>query len=352
MRSSMKKWILGFVSLLVSWQGFAQGVEEIVIGKRYSIKASVLDEDRSIQVYLPASYSKESAIKHSYPVIYLLDGESNFNYLTAFVEKLTRSPYPSMPEAIIVGIENTNRTRDLTPTVKQPSKMSAEQDSKIKGETGGNAAFFDFLENDLYSHINQNYRTNGYNIFIGHSFGGITALNHMLNGKDIFNAYIVHDPSIWWDEQVMLKRFQASKGKDFNHKFLFLTQVGESENKGAQEDHYQGIKAFNHYLQTKPFINLNYRYAQYEGENHGTVPLKGNLDGLRYIFDGFSINIKAVANNPQLIEQSFSAFNKKMHFEFKPSPDYLSNVISFLEQGQHRESADIIKTYQQKLYAQ
>lgn len=346
---TVKRWALFLVALLTSWQVNAQTATDIVIGKRYQIQAQALGEERHIQVYLPESYYHEGSAQHRYPVIYLLDGESNFNYLSAFVDKLTRSPYPAMPESIIIGIENTNRTRDLTPTAKQADNMNAEQRNKIQGETGGNALFFDFLENDLYSYVNKTYRTNGYNTLIGHSFGGITALNHMLNGKDIFNAYIVHDPSIWWDDQVMLKRFKAAQGKDFKHKFLFLTQVGERENNESLSDHYRSIKEFNSYLGTQPFKNLNYQYAQYATENHGTIPLKGNLDGLRYVFDGFTINIKQIAKNPALIEQSFTAFNKKMHFEFKPSPEYLTTVLNFLEQGKQEAAVKEIRAYQKRL---
>lgn len=324
--------------------------QPVEIGKSYTIKSSILNEDRTIQIYLPPGYHETKYPHQMYPVIYLLDSETNFNYLTAYIDKLSKYPYPAIPEMVIVGIVNTNRTRDLTPTKVLAENMSKEQTSKIKGDNGGNTEFFKFINQELFPYINTAYRTLDYKVFIGHSFGGITALNNLLNYTDMFNAYIVHDPSIWWDDKVILKEYTSKSNKDFKYRKLFLTQVGESENKGHLSDHYNAIRSFNELLSSKTPANLAYKYAQYDGEDHGSIPLKGNLDGLRYIFDGYQINFKDIKTNPTLIQDSFEKLSKSMHYSFIPTEKYLDTVITFYSNANNKELADIITTYKDSLY--
>jgi len=46
-------------------------------------------------------------------VIYLLDAQTNFNYFTTLMEKLTQG-IPNIPEMIVVGIESVERDSDFT----------------------------------------------------------------------------------------------------------------------------------------------------------------------------------------------------------------------------------------------
>lgn len=332
---------------------FAQPInaqEAIETGKTYTIQSKVLNEDRKIQVYLPAGYNEAQYPNQQYPVIYLLDGESNFNYLTAYLDKLSRYPYPSIPEMIIVGVINTNRTRDLTPTKVSSEEMSTEQAKKIKGENGGNDAFFKFLKEEVFTYVDTNYRTLDYKILIGHSFGGITALNNLLNYTDMFNAYIVHDPSIWCDNKVILREYTDGIKQDFKHRRLFLTQVGESENKDHLSDHYSAIKEFDTLLSKHTPATLSYKYVAYEGEDHGSIPLKGNLDGLRYVFDGYRINFKELKNNPTLLQETFKALNKQMHYDFKPTEKFLDTVIKYFSSTGDTNTVNEVTKYKDTLY--
>ena len=318
----------------------------INIGEMHNISSSILNENRKIQVYLPPTYEKYPNQK--YPVIYLLDSESNFHYLTGFVEKLSKAPYPSIPEMIVIGIVNTDRARDLTPTVQKADPDSKEM-QLIQSATGGNAAFFKFLETEVMPDIKKTYRTNGLNILIGHSFGGITALNHILNGSQNMQAYIVHDPSIWWDDEVMLKRFRDAKGRNFNHKKLFLTQAGSNEN---QDRHYNGIQKFNAYLNEQPFTNLSYKYTQYTDEDHGSVTLKGNLEGLRYVFDGMQLNIKTIPKNPNLIKEKYAQLSKNLGYNLQPSEPYLDAVFGYLKRLDNPELTQQFQDYIISIYPQ
>ena len=88
-----------------------QQAEDIVIGKIKRIQSKVLNEERALFIYTPTGYDK---LQEKLPVLYVLDGEGNFFFSSAIVNFLYRTQ--SIPRMIVVGIPNTNRMRDFTPT--------------------------------------------------------------------------------------------------------------------------------------------------------------------------------------------------------------------------------------------
>src|SRR5690606_1362862 len=87
---------------------------EIVIGQIDTIYSNILKENREIWVHIPKSYAKNQL---KYPVLYLLDGDAHFYSVTGMIKQLsTINGNTISPEMVVVGIPNTDRTRDLTPT--------------------------------------------------------------------------------------------------------------------------------------------------------------------------------------------------------------------------------------------
>lgn len=101
----MRRAFLAFVLVVLSTFLHAQQPS------RTTVDSKVLGETRSVLIRAPASYA---AGARSYPVIYLTDGDRQLAHTAATVDFLTREG--RMPEVILVGITNTDRTRDLTPT--------------------------------------------------------------------------------------------------------------------------------------------------------------------------------------------------------------------------------------------
>ncbi len=85
---------------------------QIAMGKEQTIYSKILNEDRTYQIYLPQSY--HWALDRSYPVLYVLDGESNFIHTVGSSSFL--SAQGEIPELIIVAITSTVRIRDFTQT--------------------------------------------------------------------------------------------------------------------------------------------------------------------------------------------------------------------------------------------
>ena len=84
--------------------------EAITIGKKLKFYSEVLKEERLLFLYLPSGYDQ---LEESFPVLYLLDGDAHFHHTTGTVQFLAQNG--RIPDMIIVAIQNTERTRDLTP---------------------------------------------------------------------------------------------------------------------------------------------------------------------------------------------------------------------------------------------
>ena len=101
----------------VSAQQSDASAPAITLGIQTSVTSTVLDEERPILIYTPDGYAHGTG---KYPVIYLLDGDSHLLHTAGTTQFLSRNG--KMPEVIIVGIPNTERTRDLTPALSTPTK--------------------------------------------------------------------------------------------------------------------------------------------------------------------------------------------------------------------------------------
>jgi enterochelin esterase-like enzyme len=79
--------------------------------ERITIHSNVLSEDRAILVRMPAAAQGK---KDRYPVLYLADGDGHINEVGGIIDFLVS--HDRCAPLIVVGIPNTDRTRDLTPT--------------------------------------------------------------------------------------------------------------------------------------------------------------------------------------------------------------------------------------------
>ncbi|TCC86970.1 alpha/beta hydrolase [Pedobacter frigiditerrae] len=244
-----------------------------------TIHSKVLNEDRKVYVHCPKVDSTD--LNKRFPVLYLMDADNHFELLAQYVDYLSRPDVLAMPKMIVVGIANTNRTRDLTPTSSITNYMGKPDSSSYK-LSGGNESFLQFIEKELIPMIDKNYKTEPYKIFAGHSFGGISALNCMLTYPDMFNAYIAVSPSLWWDNEYLLKLTdeKLKEGSVLNKK-LFYSNGNEG---GNNSFFHKGLLKLDSTIANKKLKRLDYVYKHYSTETHMTEPVVAYFDALRFIF--------------------------------------------------------------------
>lgn len=253
----------------------------IIIGTIDSVDSQILKEKRKIWVHVPVSIAANKKFK----VIYLLDGDNHFHSMVGLVKSCL-----ACSEMIIVGIPNTNRGRDFS-----PPKITPTIDSFYLRTKGGDENFIRFIEKELIPHINNRYPASSYRMIIGHSLGGLFVINTLLKHTPLFNSYIAIDPSLSWDNPRLLGQYEAIlKQKKFDNRTLFIgianTLKAGMDTLQARKDttgtllHYQYIMKFSDILKTMGNNGLLYSYKYYPDENHNSVPLMSEYDGLRFIF--------------------------------------------------------------------
>jgi predicted alpha/beta superfamily hydrolase len=239
--------------------GEAPRQRPFVLGIVDRIQSAELGEPRSLNVYLPEGYSPDSGAR--YPVIYLLDGSANedFVHVTGIVQFLTM--IGRMPKTIIVGIANVDRKRDFTfPTTVEKEKQDFPT-------TGGSAKFIAFIEKELQPFVDGKYRTSGSAVLIGQSLGGLLATEILLKKPALFTDYIIVSPSLWWSGELLLAnapKLLADKSiKDSIRAYIAVGSEGEQMESDA--------KALHAVLQAAPWKKLSTHFVLLPEESHLTI---------------------------------------------------------------------------------
>ena len=308
----------------------SQDDNRISIGKIDSVWSGTFKETRRYLVYTPPSYNDKTFLPRKYPVLYLLDGDAHFHSVTGLVQFLGTGINGNflVPEMIVVAIPNTDRTRDLTPT--KTAKGPDGKEYPFLKTSGGNPDFFKFIKNELIPRIDSVYSSSSYRIFVGHSFGGITTINALYTIPETFNAYVSIDPSLWYDDQVLLKKAKDYFGKTkLGHKFLFLGQANTIQAGDTSRNlHFESILQFNSIIEAYDQSGLQYKYKYYSDDDHGSAPMISEYDALRFIFDGYKGNRAKFSENPELIKEHFKKFSARMGAEFLP-PEPIVNDFGY-----------------------
>ncbi|MAT90745.1 MAG: esterase [Flavobacteriaceae bacterium] len=196
------KKLLPIVFLLLFQTTVAQKttVTPFTIGETLTFNSKVLSEERKLNVYLPLSY--KDSVHKNYPVIYLLDGSADEDFIhIAGLVQFGSFPWINMiPESIVVGIANVDRKRDFT----FPSNN--ELDQTEFPTSGASANFIRFLTKEVAEIIQEQYRISEESTLIGQSLGGLLATEILYTSPNSFDNYIIISPSLWWDDQSLLQR--------------------------------------------------------------------------------------------------------------------------------------------------
>jgi predicted alpha/beta superfamily hydrolase len=334
----MKKTFLLLFSLFYLTPSFSQ--DSITIGTKHHIYSKVLNEERSFWVYLPPDYNNTKFALAKYPVVYLLDAENHFHSFTGLQQSLARGPYAMTPQMIVIGITNTNRTRDFTPTAVNESAIN-DKSKRSFPQSGGNSNFIYFLASELRPYIDSQYRTSGYNVLNGHSFGGLTAVNILLNHTQLFNAYNIIDPSLWWDNEIMNKKADSIfNKKDFENRSIYIAMANKINiPQDTTTDMARGIIKFKNLLVSKQPKNIRWNFKYYENEDHGTVPIPAEYDGLRFIFKDHLVQVKEAVHDPSLVEKQYAKLSKQTGFVFLPTESYLDWIGNYCLERDQLDSA-------------
>ena len=200
----------------------AAGTAPLVIGETFTIESRVLGETRRINVYLPPGYAESPAAR--VPVLYMPDGgmAEDFLHVAGLVQVSVGNG--TMRPFLLVGIENTERRRDMT------GPTSNAEDRKIAPRVGGSAAFRTFIRTELMPRVRERYRTTDETAIVGESLAGLFVVETFLLEPALFDTYVAFDPSLWWNDRALLRGAgERLRGRPDARRTLYLASSSERE---------------------------------------------------------------------------------------------------------------------------
>lgn len=240
----------------------------LTIGDTFTIASKAVGETRRINVYLPPGYA-EAADKR-FPVLYMPDGgmAEDFLHVAGLVQVGVGNG--TMRPFILVGIENTERRRDMT----GPTENS--KDKEIAPRVGGSEAFRKFVREELMPEVKARYRTTDETAIVGESLAGLFVVETLLLEPDLFDTYIAFDPSLWWNNEHLLKVApeQLAKADKLEKKLYFA----------ASSDMGDMGQRFAEILTKNAPAGLKWHYEPMPEEKHSTIYHPAALRAFRSVF--------------------------------------------------------------------
>jgi predicted alpha/beta superfamily hydrolase len=210
--------------------------EPVLPHQTFTLDSKLLGEARRINLYTPPGY--DNAADTRYPVLYVPDGgvEEDFPHVVSDIDAAIRAG--EMRPVIVVGIENTERRRDMT------GPTEVEDDRKIAPRVGGSAAFRAFIRDELMPAIAQRVRGNGRTAIVGESLAGLLVVETFLLEPGLFDTYIALSPSLWWNAQVSVRGAgDQLTGQSHAGRTLYLASAGDDDRGDAVRTFAEALRA-------------------------------------------------------------------------------------------------------------
>jgi len=242
----------------------------LVIGEMFTINSKILGETRRINVYMPPDYTKSADAR--LPVLYMPDGgmAEDFLHIAGLVQVSVGNS--TMRPFLLVGIENTERRRDMTGATEN------EEDKKIAPRVGGSEAFRKFIRDELMPQVKRRYRTTDEKAIVGESLAGLFVVETFLLEPDLFDTYIAFDPSLWWNNQKLVN--SAAKRLRANLKLNKTLYFASSGDKGVAEI----TQPLADVLSKNAPAGVKWHYEKMPDEKHSTIYHPAALKAFRLIF--------------------------------------------------------------------
>ncbi|TDF41323.1 hypothetical protein EYS14_00215 [Alteromonadaceae bacterium M269] len=297
----------------------------ITLAEQFTVQSTIMGDKRSISVSLPDGYDSG---KHSYPVVYLLDGEQNLYHAAGTRNVLTRSG--DIPPVILVGLTSVNRSLDMTPSKVADNELS-----------GGANKLLSYIQKEVIPFVEKRYRTNNFRILSGHSLGGLFTTHALFEKPELFDAYIIVSPSYWWNNRELINRSKSFFSSEYalNRKLFF--GIGENDGYGMQQE----LIGFVDEVKKSQRTGLEWQHRVFPNEGHMSAQLLVFYQGIKFIFSDMHL--------PQKIRNQFTidgflaherSIQKKYGSAARQSQEvYVTTGFTLMEKGLYEEAVAIFK---------
>ncbi|WP_198440133.1 alpha/beta hydrolase [Pareuzebyella sediminis] len=285
---------------------------------KYTFHSEIMGEERSYAVYSPTTFEQKTPL----PVLFILDGPSYFSFFKALSDQWGNKKEIVLPEMIIVAIKQNNRSSEFLPSYIDDGKGDK---------------FLRHIEKELIPAIESSYNVLPNRTLFGHSRGGLFALNVLLTAPELFNNFIVSDPSISLGNSTLIKRWnstQLSFDDHNNNVFVGLADTKEGYSLDYVLDtnsdafpHMRTIWSFCEKLEADSINNQNFKWKYYEGFGHGTIPAMVAMDGLLSVFEYYRMDKYGLIYSHLNGIINYDQFKQKIISHFKEISERMGSKV-------------------------
>jgi len=222
--------LLGLATLLCAAPPAKTDIKLISIGESHTFFSQSLGEERTINVYLPPSYSDASK---KFPVLYVIDGGLDQDFMHVLGTSHLGAISARSQEMIVVGIATKNRQKELTPPTGDPELLEKYP------QAGSSLYFRNFLRDEVKPFVARSFRINGTDAVIGESLAGLFIVETYLREPTLFGGYGAVSPSLWWDDKRLArearKLLKGRKAEKSPPIYINLANEGGEMESGVDE---------------------------------------------------------------------------------------------------------------------
>jgi predicted alpha/beta superfamily hydrolase len=297
------------------------------------LESKVMGETRNVLVRTPASYATSG---RAYPVLYLTDGDRQIQHTIATVDFLARER--RMPEVIVVGISNTDRTRDLTPT--RVERVEQNGQTLTFPTSGGGSRFLTFIATELIPYVESAYRTVPFRVFAGHSFGGLFALQTLYERPGLFHGVIAASPALIWDDRYPIRKAKELLDRNAPLDVVLVVTTGDE---GPELD--REFRALESLFEQNRKKGITLHAAKFGDEDHGSVVLPTHYFGLRKVFEDWRFDLTGdVATLYPRAKSHYEKLSRRYGYTIH-LPEETANFIGYRLLGSGR-GADAVAVFE------
>jgi predicted alpha/beta superfamily hydrolase len=310
--------------LLVSLTTFAQDPLPVRNDTAVYSSSPIMAEQRTLWIHLPADYYTTN---NTYPVLYLLDGDTHFSYASQMADFLAGHDRNRIPELIVVGIVNVDRQRDFSPVYAK--KPDGNLDSlRILPDTGL-GRFARYIKNEVIPYIDGHYRVQPYRILEAHSLAGLPAMYTKETYPQLFAAMVLTSPVL---SGPLVRNLDAFLKAAHPHNGKLFIGIG-NENTSA-------VDALIRSIHDQAPNWFEWSNANYPDENHFTVPYKTLFDGIKFIYRSWFLDYYGNENiTMQNINNRFAKILAEFGYSIAPNEEYLNDCGYYQLRLKHIDNA-------------
>lgn len=267
----MKKFILSLVVLFAPNFTLAEVIPFSI--ERTHVE-TIITKDREYDLFIktPRFYLKDTEKK--YPIIVLSDGSYSFPLVSSITRQMSGGGV--IEEPIIVGVSydkktrwDISRTRDYTPTYSPNEEQSHSKEANLK--SGGADNYLLIIENTILPFMRANYRVDRRKeIYAGHSYGGLFGGFILKTKPELFDFYILSDPSFWYHNGSIFGFQQEPSNHNPNVVIFSQARKSELESQNCGQCMAENAENFSNDLK-KQLPKAKIEYFELENEIHETV---------------------------------------------------------------------------------